>query len=83
MINDMLFTYEFSSKDMGVDLDSEGVDDVEVGVEALGESLRQVFLEGHMQTCIGIYRLLQLLQAIAQVCPFASSLEERVDGLKL
>ena len=68
---------------MGIDLDSEGVNDVEVGVEALSKSLGQIFLEGHVQTLVRIDRPLQLLQTIAQVCPFASSLEERIDGSKL
>ena len=50
---------------MGIDLDSEQVDDVEVRVEALGQSLSQIFLEGHVETLILVYGFLELLQAIA------------------
>ena len=38
------FTYVFAGKDMGIDLNSEEVDNVEVWVEALCESLGQIFL---------------------------------------
>ena len=61
---DANFTYEFSGKDMGIDLNSEQVDDIEVRVEALCQPLRQIFLQGHVEALILVYGFLELLQAI-------------------
>ena len=58
-------TYDLTAKDVLVDLYCLVVDDVEVGVEALGESLRQLFFHRHRLIWIPIDRAFELLQTVA------------------
>lgn len=55
-------TYDLTAEDVLVDLYCLVVDDVEVGVEALGESLRQLFFHRHRLIWIPIDRAFELLQ---------------------
>ena len=68
---------------MGVNLYGKQMDDVKVGVETLGKALRQLFLEGYVQIWVVVDCFLELLQRVAQICPFSRFLKLRVDVMKL
>lgn len=64
---------------MLVDLDSLVVDDVEIGVEALGESLCQLFFHRHWLIWISVDRAFELLQTVAKISPLSCAFESLQD----
>ena len=68
-------TYGLTGEDMLVDFNCLVMDHVEVGIQALRQSLRKLLFIGYWLIWIAVNSAFEFLKAVAEIGPFSSPLK--------